>query len=210
MFALAGAVSRASSAAASPDLRHVHHGERAAAEARAVLVRDARRERHRDRRVDRVAALAEDLAPGLGGGTDRSHHHAVRAPGGTGGGGFGELAPRTHRRRAQRGTAGGGAHQGDRIPHNSGARVLAFAPVRCQHDVGPVRLFTDRHETYARFIRAVRYPQGLRAFFANDPALRAGLRVLDAGCGTGAVSFALLGALERARAPARRRCTRST
>ncbi len=64
-----------------------------------------------------------------------------------------------------------------------------------RHDVGPLQLFTDRHETYARFIRAVRYPQGLRAFFANDPALRAGLRVLDAGCGTGALTLALLGAL---------------
>ena len=61
----------------------------------------------------------------------------------------------------------------------------------------PVGLFSERHASYARFIRAVRTPQGLRAFFLRDPALRAGLRVLDAGCGTGAVTFALLGALER-------------
>ena len=52
-------------------------------------------------------------------------------------------------------------------------------------------LFTDRHATYARFIRAMRYPQGLRAFFRAWPALRDGLRVLDAGCGTGVVTLAL-------------------
>jgi SAM-dependent methyltransferase len=66
-----------------------------------------------------------------------------------------------------------------------------------QRDGGPLRLFSDRHESYARFIRAVRYPQGLRAFFAHDPALRGGLRILDAGCGTGALTLAVLGALER-------------
>jgi len=43
----------------------------------------------------------------------------------------------------------------------------------------------------------VRYPQGLRAFFMTWPLLREGLRVLDAGCGTGVVTLALIDALRR-------------
>ena len=61
----------------------------------------------------------------------------------------------------------------------------------------PRQLFTERHDTYARFIRAVRYPQGIRAFFLSSSLLRSGLRVLDAGCGTGAVTLALREALVR-------------
>jgi SAM-dependent methyltransferase len=59
----------------------------------------------------------------------------------------------------------------------------------------PARLFTERHETYARFIRWMRYPQGLRAVFLASPLLRAGLRILDAGCGTGALTLAVHDAL---------------
>jgi SAM-dependent methyltransferase len=61
----------------------------------------------------------------------------------------------------------------------------------------PERFFRERHATYARFIRWVRYPQGLRAFFVASPLLRSGLRILDAGCGTGALTFAVHGALAR-------------
>ena len=57
------------------------------------------------------------------------------------------------------------------------------------------RFFTDRHATYARFIRAMCYQQGLRAFFRSSALLGANLRVLDAGCGTGVVTLALRDAL---------------
>jgi SAM-dependent methyltransferase len=63
------------------------------------------------------------------------------------------------------------------------------------------RLFTERPDTYARFIRWVRYPQGLRAFWSRSPLLRPGLRILEAGCGTGALTLALYAALTRRRIP---------
>jgi len=37
----------------------------------------------------------------------------------------------------------------------------------------------------------MRYPQGLRAFFLGSPLVRSGLRILDAGCGTGALTLAV-------------------
>ena len=60
-----------------------------------------------------------------------------------------------------------------------------------------LELFTARHSNYDRFIRAVRYPQGLRSFFRQTPLLRPGMRILDAGCGTGVVTIALHDALVR-------------
>ncbi|MGD0670819.1 MAG: class I SAM-dependent methyltransferase [Candidatus Binatus sp.] len=59
----------------------------------------------------------------------------------------------------------------------------------------PARLYTDRSQSYVRFVRFVGYPQGLRAYFLASPLLRSGLRVLDAGCGTGIVTLALREAL---------------
>lgn len=44
---------------------------------------------------------------------------------------------------------------------------------------------------------AVFYPQGLRACFERAAWLRAGLRILDAGCGSGIQGLALFEALER-------------
>ena len=61
----------------------------------------------------------------------------------------------------------------------------------------PVQLFSERSESYVRFVRFVRYPQGIRAHFLASPVLRSGLRVLDAGCGTGIVTLALREALLR-------------
>ncbi len=64
------------------------------------------------------------------------------------------------------------------------------------------RLYTERPDAYARFIRFVLYPQGLRAYFHASPLLRRpGLRVLEAGCGTGALTFAVHDAATRRGAP---------
>ena len=65
----------------------------------------------------------------------------------------------------------------------------------------PERLFTEKHTSYARFIRLVRYPQGVRSFFLHSSLLRPRLRVLDAGCGTGVITLALHDALVRRRLP---------
>lgn len=57
-------------------------------------------------------------------------------------------------------------------------------------------IYTTRINSYLRFIRVVGYPQGLRAHFMQSPDLHPGLRVLDAGCGTGVTTLALRSALE--------------
>ncbi|MCW8195402.1 class I SAM-dependent methyltransferase [Proteobacteria bacterium 005FR1] len=59
----------------------------------------------------------------------------------------------------------------------------------------PVRLYSARANTYLRFVNSVLYPQGIRAYFLRASYLQSGLRVLDAGCGSGIVTFALRGAL---------------
>ena len=61
----------------------------------------------------------------------------------------------------------------------------------------PRAFFTKRHEIYARFIAATRYRQGLTAYFMESPLLHEGLRILDAGCGTGALTIAVADALSR-------------
>jgi ubiquinone/menaquinone biosynthesis C-methylase UbiE len=55
----------------------------------------------------------------------------------------------------------------------------------------PLQLFTTRARTCARFIRLFRYQQGLRAYLMRSPLLEPGTRVLDAGCGTGALLLAV-------------------
>ncbi len=57
--------------------------------------------------------------------------------------------------------------------------------------IDPQALFTRRSGSYDLFIGLVRYRQGLRAFFRHSPLVRSGLHVLDAGCGTGALTLAL-------------------
>jgi ubiquinone/menaquinone biosynthesis C-methylase UbiE len=58
------------------------------------------------------------------------------------------------------------------------------------------KLYTDKLDPYLSFSSFFRYPQGLEAFFESSKCLRPGLRILDAGCGTGFASFALLKALQ--------------
>lgn len=60
-----------------------------------------------------------------------------------------------------------------------------------------VSLYTRRREQYLSFVRAVLYPQGIRAYFRGAPWLRTDMRILDAGCGTGIATFALWDALSR-------------
>jgi len=54
------------------------------------------------------------------------------------------------------------------------------------------KLYTTRIGQYGSFIAAFRSPQGVQALLRRSHLLRAGLRVLDAGCGFGMVTFALL------------------
>jgi len=56
-------------------------------------------------------------------------------------------------------------------------------------------LYTRRIDHYGSFIDAFQSPQGTRALLRRSHLLRAGLRVLDAGCGFGMVTFAFLEAL---------------
>jgi SAM-dependent methyltransferase len=61
----------------------------------------------------------------------------------------------------------------------------------------PNELFTKKVDAYDRYVSSFLYPQGLRAYFERVDWLRAGLRILDAGCGSGIPGLALLEALER-------------
>jgi|TARA_R110001592_G_scaffold75414_1_gene228393 cyclopropane fatty-acyl-phospholipid synthase-like methyltransferase len=61
----------------------------------------------------------------------------------------------------------------------------------------PGGLYSDKNKSYLRFVRAVLYPQAIHAYFLGSPLLRCGLRVLDAGCGSGIVILALRDALLR-------------
>lgn len=56
-------------------------------------------------------------------------------------------------------------------------------------------LYTRRTAAYHGFVTAVGYPQGLRAALHAHAPLRPGMKVLDAGCGGGLATFALLEAL---------------
>lgn len=63
--------------------------------------------------------------------------------------------------------------------------------------VEPEKLFAAKANSYARYIALFFYPQGLQAFFTNAEWLRNGLRVMDAGCGTGVVTLGFLKAMKQ-------------
>jgi ubiquinone/menaquinone biosynthesis C-methylase UbiE len=63
-------------------------------------------------------------------------------------------------------------------------------------------LYTEHADAYQRFVRSLGYPQGLRAIFLKSPTLVPGMRILDAGCGTGITTLALRQALETRGMPA--------
>jgi ubiquinone/menaquinone biosynthesis C-methylase UbiE len=58
-------------------------------------------------------------------------------------------------------------------------------------------LYTSGIDRYRSFIAAFQSPQGIRALLQRSDLLRPDLRVLDAGCGFGVVTFAFLEALRR-------------
>ena len=60
-----------------------------------------------------------------------------------------------------------------------------------------LHLFTRKHAAYERWINSVRYPDAIAAYLSRSPVLASGLRVLDAGCGTGVVTLAFREALAK-------------
>ena len=63
--------------------------------------------------------------------------------------------------------------------------------------MGVKRLYTEKIDTYVSFNSVFRTPAALEAYFRQSDLLRPNLRVLDAGCGTGTATFALLHTLRR-------------
>ncbi len=61
----------------------------------------------------------------------------------------------------------------------------------------PKAFFTDEAARYDRYVSSFHYAEGIRAYFERAEWLRSGLRILDAGCGSGLPGLALIEAIER-------------
>lgn len=59
------------------------------------------------------------------------------------------------------------------------------------------QLYSDKVDAYVRFTAGFLSPQAYQAFFKRCEWLRDDMRIMDAGCGTGVATFALLDALRR-------------
>lgn len=57
------------------------------------------------------------------------------------------------------------------------------------------QLYTEALDRYEFFISVFRSPQAVRKLLHSCRMLRSGMRILDAGCGSGMVTFALLDVL---------------
>lgn len=66
------------------------------------------------------------------------------------------------------------------------------------------RLYTRQRDRYAAFVRFFRSGEGLRCLFDREVSLPPGARLLDAGCGFGLATFALLEARRTGAAAAAR------
>jgi cyclopropane fatty-acyl-phospholipid synthase-like methyltransferase len=58
-------------------------------------------------------------------------------------------------------------------------------------------LYTNEIDRYSSFVGFFRSPQAIEALLRGSGLLRPGLRVLDAGCGFGMVTFALINAMSQ-------------
>lgn len=58
-------------------------------------------------------------------------------------------------------------------------------------------LYTARTSIYASWMALFRHEQGIGALLNRSGVLRSNLRILDAGCGSGAATFALVAALKK-------------
>jgi 2-polyprenyl-3-methyl-5-hydroxy-6-metoxy-1,4-benzoquinol methylase len=56
--------------------------------------------------------------------------------------------------------------------------------------------YTEKTDAYLSFVSGFGYAEGLGAFLSSSDMLRPNMRVLDAGCGTGVLTTALMRALE--------------